>query len=433
MPDLEDRLPDLLRDLSTDAPAEPASTPMLGRAKRRRIRTGAGAVVVVVLLGTVSAIGLGEVNRQQPHRAGGSESTVAPPSPSFRGIWPETTEEQLSAAQAQVDAGHTPLRTDAKATAAELATTLFGWEPGDVQFDRTSVDQDYALVELSNRMFGDLVPPIDVQLEQLGRRGSEGIWSVVSVSTTLIDGITLEMSANGSVTVSGTLTSVFDGSTVHIDVLTGATNETSAGGTIVQLGSLRGGTFTATVPTSGVDQGPAIVWIRVVEATGATLDATAVPLRDLVDGRYPAAAPVDVPPAVESTVEQLVHAVGGVDIPALQLLMDPNTFSYNADDGSNPVVLWKEDPSVLDPILSILTLPPAEPKQITGYGTFYVWPYLVDSDFANLTPAEVDDLHMLGFDDAAIEQMVKDGRYTGPRLSIDENGLWTSYSTGGNH
>jgi hypothetical protein len=28
--------------------------------------------------------------------------------------------------------------------------------------------------------------------------------------------------------------------------------------------------------------------------------------------------------------------------------------------------------------------------------------------------------------------MVTDGRYTGPRLSIDANGVWTSYSTGGN-
>jgi hypothetical protein len=431
MPDLEDRLPDLLRDLSTDAPPEAPSTPMLGRAKRRRIRTGAGAVVMVVLLATASVIGLGEVTRPQPHRAGGSASAVESPSPSFGGIWPETTEAQSAAAQAQVDAGHTPLRTDPKATAAELATTLFGWLPDETVVDRTSVVDESALVELGNRMFGDNVPPIDVQLEQLGRRGQEGIWSVVTVSTNLID-VALQMNTNDTVTVSGTLTTVFDGSTVHIDVLAGATDETSAGGTIVRLGSLRGGAFTATVPTSGEDQGSGIVWVRVEDATGKTLGATAVPLRDLVDGRYPAAAPVDVPPAVESTVEQLVHAVGLVDIPALQALMDPNTFSYNADDGSNPIVLWKEDPSVLDPIPSILTLPPAEPKEITGYGTFYVWPYLVDSDFANLTPGEVDDLNMLGFDDAAIEQMVKDGRYSGPRLSISANGVWTSYSTGGN-
>jgi hypothetical protein len=96
-------------------------------------------------------------------------------------------------------------------------------------------------------------------------------------------------------------------------------------------------------------------------------------------------------------------------------------------------VLWKEDPSVLDPIISILSLPPSAPKQIEGYATAYVWPYLVDADVSNLSPAEIDDLHGLGFDNAAIERMVTAGRYTGPRLSIDENGLWTSYSTGGNH
>jgi hypothetical protein len=100
--------------------------------------------------------------------------------------------------------------------------------------------------------------------------------------------------------------------------------------------------------------------------------------------------------------------------------MDPNTFSYNGDDGSNPVALWKQDPTVLDPISRVLSLPPAAPKRIDGYGTYYVWPYLVDSTFSQPSATEIQDLHSLGFDDAEIERMAKDGRYTGPRLSIDE-------------
>jgi hypothetical protein len=112
-------------------------------------------------------------------------------------------------------------------------------------------------------------------------------------------------------------------------------------------------------------------------------------------------------------------------------LMDPNIFAYNFDDGSDPIPAWKQDPSVLDPILTLLRMQPSEPKTFEGYPTMYVWPYLVESDLHDLSASEIADLHTLGFDDAAIDDMRRFGSYNGPRLVIDENGLWRSYATGG--
>jgi hypothetical protein len=115
----------------------------------------------------------------------------------------------------------------------------------------------------------------------------------------------------------------------------------------------------------------------------------------------------------------------------LKSLLDPNTFVHNADDGSNPIPGWRDDPTVLDAIPAILTLPPAAPLEIEGYGTLYLWPYLVDSDFANLTGRERQDLASLGFSDRDIDMMVEQDHYLGPRLAIDADGVWRNYITGG--
>jgi hypothetical protein len=432
MHDLEERLPRLLGDLSTQVPLADTAGPTLRRARRRRALNAVGVSAIVLVLVGGSVASLGALHRAPGHVAGGAGTE--PPAPAFRGVWPETTSAALAISQAAVDDGHTPLRTDARATAAMLATSLFGWNPGQVAVDRVSETDAYALVEVSNDTFGDNVPPIRVQMEQLGTVGAEGVWTAVSVSTPVVTDVVATPNDDGTVTVSATLTQLFDSSNVHVDVLDGATDSTSVGGTVVRYDALDHARFTTTLP-EGTDPSAGILWIRIQDDIARSLAAAALPVRDILDGTAATASPVPsgLPADVEATRHALVRATSSHDIPALQELMDSNTFSYNADDGSNPVVLWKEDPSVLDPIISILSLPPSAPKQIEGYATVYVWPYLVDADVSNLSPAEIDDLHGLGFDNAAIERMVTAGRYTGPRLSIDENGLWTSYSTGGNH
>lgn len=119
------------------------------------------------------------------------------------------------------------------------------------------------------------------------------------------------------------------------------------------------------------------------------------------------------------------------DFGALETLIDPDRFSYNFDDGSDPTPAWRADPSVLDPILAILELPYTV-EVVEGYGTFYVWPYLAaDGSLEEITDRERADLRALGFTDEHIREMVAVGGYLGPRLAIDEQGRWRNYVTGG--
>jgi hypothetical protein len=433
MPDLETRMPELLRDLSTDMPVhERQAAPTLRRARRRRARNASAAVVAVVVLALGSVTVLRELAPAGRHRSAGGGEIVATPSPGFRGIWPETTFEGLRAAQQQVDDGHTPLRTDAAQTAAMLATDLFGWLPDDVGFDRTSVVDEYARVDLTNLRFGDNVPPITVELARLGRPGSRGVWTVVDVTTPLFDGPVVVRREAGRIVLDGRVTEVLDGSSIGFDIRGEDAGAAATAGGAVALGGSSGGAFTASVRLGEANLTSDVLWVFVEDATGKALGATAVRLAPLAETTsIPIAEPTPLPTAVATTRGDIVRAVGAIDFVALRRLMDPNTFSYNFDDGSDPIPAWKQDPSVLDPIIGILALPPAEPKHIEGYGTFYVWPYLVDADFDHLSPDEVDDLHGLGFDDAAIKDMQRFGSYLGPRLSIDQDGLWRNYTTGG--
>ena len=47
-------------------------------------------------------------------------------------------------------------------------------------------------------------------------------------------------------------------------------------------------------------------------------------------------------------------------------LLDPNTFVYNFDDGSDPIPAWRQDPSVLDLMVAVLELPAADPRVDRG-------------------------------------------------------------------
>lgn len=138
-----------------------------------------------------------------------------------------------------------------------------------------------------------------------------------------------------------------------------------------------------------------------------------------------------LPDAVAMTRASILTAIEAGDVEALAPLLDPNTFGYNFDDGSDPLPAWRKDPSALDVVPQILRLPPTV-KDIEGYGTFYIWPYLVDSDLTNLSEAERDDLASLGFGASEIATMQETfGGYAGPRLSIRVDGLWDSFTHGG--
>ena len=81
---------------------------------------------------------------------------------------------------------------------------------------------------------------------------------------------------------------------------------------------------------------------------------------------------------------------------------------------------------------AILQMPPTSRDIGEGYGTFYFWPYLVNSDFDALTERERADLASLGYTEEDIQLMIDGGHgYQGPRLAIDETGLWRNFITVG--
>jgi len=123
----------------------------------------------------------------------GDEPTVTPavtgptPSATFEGLWPETNPEALAETQAAVLEGHDPLQASPEGIASLLATNLLGWELSDVRTESLAVSEDRATVAIDNRLFGDPVPVITVELRRLGESGPNGAWSVVGVSTPLIE------------------------------------------------------------------------------------------------------------------------------------------------------------------------------------------------------------------------------------------------------
>lgn len=144
-----------------------------------------------------------------------------------------------------------------------------------------------------------------------------------------------------------------------------------------------------------------------------------------------------LPDEVAATRVTMLDAVAdGPDFGTLEGLLDPMTFAYNFDDGSDPLPVWRDDPSVLEPIPQILDMPFYVTREIEApdgfVGKFYQWPHLMEpGSLDRVTDQERADLAALGFDDAEIEAMREFGGYTGPRLVIRADGLWTAYVTGG--
>jgi hypothetical protein len=178
--------------------------------------------------------------------------------------------------------------------------------------------------------------------------------------------------------------------------------------------------------------GHAVLLVSMPDATGASLGATLIPVPTPVGEPEPGLDISGVPPDVAVTAQRIYDAIPLRDFDALASLLDPMTFVFDFDDGGDPIPAWRDDPSVLDLAITILRLPAAEPREIEGYGTFYIWPYLIDSDFDDLSEQERADLRSLGYSDRDIELMMGgvDG-YTGPRLAIDATGLWRNFITGG--
>ena len=424
------RLPNLLQDLAGEMPidVDGSARRTLRRARGRRMLTAGTGVAIVVALVVVSAAAL---------RLGG-DPTVTPgvtgpnPSASFEGLWPETNPEALADTQAAVDEGHYPLQASPEGIASLLAVNLLGWEPGDDQAEQVDVRGSEAEVVISNRTFGDQVPPVTIEARQIGRTGPQGVWSVVDVSTPVIRLDPVAEIAPGVIGISGSVADRYDGAPwMDANVFDGPRPEPSLGSARYELTDR---TFVFEIHVSPTPDGWATLLLTMPDAAGASLGAVMVPVRTPVGEPARPQGPnlEGVPPDVAVTAQRIYDAAVAGDVGALAPLLDPNTFAYNFDDGSDPIPAWREEPSVLDRMAAVLQLPAAEPRTIEGYGTLTIWPYLIDSDFDTLTQRETDDLKALGYSAADIQLMIDGGfGYQGPRLAIDETGLWRSFTTMG--
>ena len=428
---MDTRLRNLLHDLATEMPVdvEGSGPRTLRRARGRRILTAGAGVAVAVAFVVVSV----SVFRFADDPTTPAVSGPNPQPAGFEALWPETDAETLAVTQAAIRDGHDTLRTTPDGTASLLAVNLLGWRMSDVQIESTAVEGDEASIVIRNRVFGDNVPAITVELRQLRTTGPNGAWSVVGVSTPLIELDPLRSSdPEGTIRASGRVTEIFDGASVlEVHLLDGPAIDPALGGGFSV--ALTDPTVELRFEVSATPDGRASLLLTMPDATGASLGAlmTSVPTPT---GDRPSTG-VDVtgvPPDVAVTAQRIYDAALAGDVDALSPLLDPNTFVYNFDDGSNPIPAWRQDPSVLDLMVAVLELPAAGPRVIEGYGTFTIWPYLIDSDFAALTERERADLASLGYTEEDIQLMIDGGHgYQGPRLAIDETGLWRNFITVG--
>jgi hypothetical protein len=428
---MDTRLQNLLHDLATEMPVdiEGTASRTLRRARRRRVLTGgAGAAIAVALVVAVSMSALWF----------GDEPTVTPgvtgpnPSATFEGLWPETNPEALADTQAAVLEGHYPLQASPEGIASLLAVNLLGWAPGDDRIENVDVRGSEAEVVISNQTFAGSVPPVIIQARQLGRTGPRGVWSVVGVSTPLIRLEEVTEVAPGTMRLAGSVDDLYDGApAVEAHVFDGPTLDPSLGTARYELTDR---TFAFDVVVSPTPDGRATLLLTMPDAIRASLGAVMVAVPTPVDDSGPHEGPnlEGVPPDVAVTAQLIYDAALAGDVDALAPLLDPNTFAYNFDDGSDPIPAWRADPSVLDPMAAVLELPAAEPRTIQGYGTLTIWPYLIDTDFDALTERERADLESLGYSENDIQLMIEGGNgYQGPRLAIDQSGLWRSFTTMG--
>jgi hypothetical protein len=435
---MDTRLRNLLHDLATEMPVDvDGSGPRtLRKARGRRILT-AGASVAVAVAFVVASV---SVFRFADDPTTPAVSGPTPQPAGFEALWPETDAETLAVTQATIRDGHDTLRTTPDGTASLLAVNLLGWRMSDVQIESTAVEGDEASIVIRNRVFGDNVPAITVELRQLRTTGPNGAWSVVGVTTPLIelDEITeLIVPENpeimpGFFFFHGSVADLFDGAAaIEANVFDGPSLVPSLGSGRQELRDRR---FDfARFGVESTPDGEATLLLTIPDATGASLGAVMVPVETPVFDAGPSGPNLTgLPPDVSVTAQRIYDGARARDFDALAPLLDPNTFVYNFDDGSDPIPAWRQDPSVLDLMVAVLELPAADPRVIEGYGTFTIWPYLIDSDFAALTERELADLASLGYTEEDIQLMIDGGHgYQGPRLAIDETGLWRNFITVG--
>jgi len=450
MPDLETRLPELLRRAvgSEPPPDERLERRVLHRARRRRVVNASAAGLVVIVLVAGSALGVRSLLRSNgttiADETPSPSPTALPAGPYLpSAIWPEVTVGGLAAAQASIDDGHQPWRLDPVQTAAAFAVNVFDWDPEDVETRLLPRGPDAPVrVVVSNRGLGpgagSAGPPAPesvVQLEQLGLTGEGGVWSVVGADSGHIELDTLEP---GDTRLSGRLVDTISEWAPGVWLLVDGERTPNV---LTLLGPGGEGTITprdrfeVEIPADLAPAGSVVgVVVFLWDPEGTLVTAEAFPY--VVSGGP--TGPTDVlPDAVLATRDAIVVAAATRDYDALEALIDPDRFSYNFDDGSNPVPEWRTDPTVLEALVTILQMPfttneAAYPDIADDSPIVYIWPSLMASDLTDLGAEEQAMLDELGITEQDVRDMLDAfGGYVGPRTGIAEDGTWVYYTIGG--
>jgi hypothetical protein len=176
------------------------ASPVNVRGRSVALGVAVGAVAVGLGVGWFVLFGL---------RSGGS-GPVAIDGSGPMSIWPETPfdpEDSLRRAQEEVDVGRDRWRLDATAVIVRFAQNVFGWDR--IEFgDLTGGSTDESEVHTIRPACPDEdcvpsdAPWIGVGVDRLGRQGSRGIWSVVTVHS---DRLQLPVEAGATVVAGDTL------------------------------------------------------------------------------------------------------------------------------------------------------------------------------------------------------------------------------------
>ncbi len=472
MPDLESRMPDLLRRAAGEPQRDPElERRVIRRARRRRVVNASVASVAAVALVGALAVGVNAFVRADHTTPGDQSPTKTPPTGIVthdqrlpNAIWPELTEGALAAAQAAADDGHQPLRLDPVQTAFLFAVNVLDWDPDDVEAIPARGADGPVRVRISNRGLASplLEPPQPapetvVSVAQLGTQGETGIWTVTGVDSDLIELDPIPVGPTSPV-FSGRLVDTIAEWTPAVWPVdaTGIRSEGDQGLTRATDGTFRVWTEIPSdlLPSAGPASIAAIVGLwdpegTIVGADALTFEVTAetaqapTGVSGATGATGPAAGPTGatgsagIPSAVVATRDAVLEAASKLDFDALEALIDPDRFAYNFDDGSNPVPIWREDPALLDPLVTILQMPfttnrEAYPDVDPSSPTVYIWPALMGSDLTDLTAEEQGMLDTLGITDRDVRDMIDAfGGYVGPRAGIDEDGAWIFYVIGG--
>lgn len=466
MPDLENRLPELLHHAAVGAPADGRiERTVLRRARRRRVLNASAAGLAAIALIAGAVLGARELvlsNRttpadQSPSPSQGTEILVwALPG----AVWPEVDEGSLEDAQARADAGELGWRLDPVQTATSFATEVLGWDPADVRIDlaewATGGGAARVVAEISNAGLGPAegtagpaAPKTLVTLRQLGQTGDSGVWTVVGADSDLIaidplpgsaaPGSTIEVHAPVAEVRAewvGTLALIsIDATDGTVRIFPGDVTETIAGSVRVPDDAHAN---VAVVARLSDPEGTTVA----VDIVPIAVDGSTLPIPSGATGPSGTSGPSgptgpigpgqEIPSAVLATRDLIAIAAETRDFDALEALIDPDHFAYNFDDGSNPVPEWRRHPAVLDTLATILRLPFTTTEGTPDVGTIYVWPSLADADLTNPTADEQAMLETLGITDTDVQGMLEAfGGYAGPRTGIAEDGTWLFYTVGG--